>query len=243
MKIYARQIAPEYQESPLFYEDMFPDNMIVSGNRHYKEHTTPTFDQINRYFDEMAGAWEDANFYYQYSGNGKYTKIKKKPDCTIAELLRDYGFTREDGKSWNNHQKHEWRLLLEGTAGADEDDTILACLHLMTGKEWRQRQISGCCQSDWNYIYFPVDEWSAEAIEAFEAEYFNTGSEWIVDDGNFDPEEDSPAIISGCSVYCTSWNDEGIKKEIADSMGEEAAEVVLFAFEGYSHTPEYRKVV
>lgn len=71
MKIYARQIAPEYQESPLFYEDMFPDNMIVSGNRHYKEHTTPTFDQINRYFDEMAGAWEDANFYYQYSGNGR----------------------------------------------------------------------------------------------------------------------------------------------------------------------------
>lgn len=54
MKIYARQIAPEHQESPLFYDDMFPDNIIVSGNRNYKARTIPAFDQINRYFDEMA---------------------------------------------------------------------------------------------------------------------------------------------------------------------------------------------
>ena len=34
MKVYARQIAPEYQESPLFLGDEFwPENVLVYGNR------------------------------------------------------------------------------------------------------------------------------------------------------------------------------------------------------------------
>ena len=39
MKVYARQISPEYQESPLFIGDeFFPDNIAVFGNRDYVEH-------------------------------------------------------------------------------------------------------------------------------------------------------------------------------------------------------------
>lgn len=43
-----------------------------------------------------------------------------------------------------------------------------------------------------------------------------------------DPENDSPANISGCSVYCIAWNDEGIRKEIADAEGIDPADVVFY---------------
>ena len=113
----------------------------------------------------------------------------------------------------------------------------------MTGKKWDYRIIRGCCQSDWNYIFYPVDEWTREQIEIFEAEYFNTGSEWIIDDGEFDPENDSPLNINGYSVYCTLWSEDGIRKEIADCEGVAPADVVLYAFEGWSRTAQYKEVV
>lgn len=43
MKIYAKQIAPEYQESPLFLDDFFPDDIAVCGNRDYKERCPELF--------------------------------------------------------------------------------------------------------------------------------------------------------------------------------------------------------
>ena len=82
-----------------------------------------------------------------------------------------------------------------------------------------------------------------ESLEAFEIEYFNTGTEWIIDDGEFDPENDSPLNINGCSVYCTSGSEEGIRKEIADAEGFDPADVVLYAFEGWSRTAQYEEVV
>ena len=47
MKIYARQIPPEYQESPLFLgAEFFPDDIAVYGNRDYKEHIPAVFERI-----------------------------------------------------------------------------------------------------------------------------------------------------------------------------------------------------
>ena len=37
MKIYAKQINPEFQESLLFEDGLFPENMVVCGNRDFKE--------------------------------------------------------------------------------------------------------------------------------------------------------------------------------------------------------------
>lgn len=59
----------------------------------------------------------------------------------------------------------------------------------------------------------------------------------------FFPENDSPLNINGCSIYCTSWSNEGIRKEIADAEGVDPANVVLYAFEGWSRTAQYKEVV
>ena len=120
---------------------------------------------------------------------------------------------------------------------------MCAVLSIVTGEEWSCKQIRGCCQPEWNCIFYPVAQWSKEAIEEFEVEYFNTGTEWIVDDGDFDPESDIPENINSCSVYCTAWNEDGIKKQIADGEGLDMEDIVLYAFEGYAKTPLYREVV
>jgi len=31
MKIYAKQVNPAYQESPIFFDECFPDNIILTG--------------------------------------------------------------------------------------------------------------------------------------------------------------------------------------------------------------------
>ena len=81
MKIYARQVAPEYQESPLFLNEFFPDNIILDGNRNYCSHTTPEYEHIDRYLDEMCCFWLN-------------TAVK----FTVEEMLHDFGFCRSDGK-------------------------------------------------------------------------------------------------------------------------------------------------
>ena len=71
MKIYAKQISPEYQESPLFLGDEFwPEGIILDGNRDYQSRTIPAYDDIKRYFDEMAEEWENDGCYYTYNVKG-----------------------------------------------------------------------------------------------------------------------------------------------------------------------------
>lgn len=59
MKIYAKQVSPEYQESPLFLDECFPEDIILTGNRNYTSRTTPEYDKIAADFDSMARTWED----------------------------------------------------------------------------------------------------------------------------------------------------------------------------------------
>ena len=46
MKIKAYQIAPEYQESPLYLFDEVPEGLEIYGNRDYIRRTSETFDEV-----------------------------------------------------------------------------------------------------------------------------------------------------------------------------------------------------
>lgn len=234
MKAYAKQVAPEYQESPLFLGDeFFPDNIAVFGNRDYKEHCP---DFINNVWEvlrqgELADVLENIKEWAEWYKNA-------------TKAITDY-LPPEHGKRYSTNAIHALKnyvIEFSNCPCSREYEILCKVLSIITGKKWDTRIINGCCQSDWNYIFYPVDEWTKEDIEIFETEYFNTGTEWIVDDGEFDPENDIPSNISGCSVYCTSWNDEGIRKEIADAKGIDPANVVLYVFEGWSRTAQYKEV-
>lgn len=232
MKIYAKQVPPEYQESPLFYGD-FPENIIVTGNRNFNSHTTPLYDRIIQCYEDAAEYLEELQRY--------------KKDATyrnVTEIINDFFPALEyRTKPYNTRDIHRIRIILEwyGTRKHYEDDYIPAMLEAITGEPWSAGTIRGCCQSDWQNIYYPVKSWSMEAIAGFETEYFNTGSEWIIHDGNTEPE--TPEDIDGFSCYCHGWRTEDIKKEIADTAGFPDATVILYEHTGYTHISKYQEVI
>lgn len=120
-----------------------------------------------------------------------------------------------------------------GTRGADDEGIIAEALSIVTGQKWECKQISGCCQSDWNYIYYRPEEWTEKALEYFEIEYFNTGEEWRIEDEEGDDMG---------NVYTHEWNDDEKKREIAENIGVDPDEVTLYLFDGWIKTAKYREV-
>jgi hypothetical protein len=223
-KVYARQISPEYQESPLMWADEYPDNVILDGNRQYKSHTTTAYDNIKNGFEEMTG-------YIDYCGeNGTYRNV--------TECIFDF-LPCEHKTKYSTKDIHEWKKLIEEYNKYDEitDDIICTALKLITGKEYDTTTIRGCCQGDWQDIYFPV-EYGKEFVKVFETEYFNTGSEWIIHDEETEPQ--TPEDITGGAMYCYSYDP---RKEIAEYMEVEQTDVILYEFDGYNRIEKYKLVV
>ena len=194
MKIKAYQIAPEYQESPLWLFDEVPEGLEIFGNKDYIRRTSATFDEVLECLEH--GDFDDFEF----------TRCKAE---RLKELCNKYG-----------------------TRGADDEGIIAESLSIVTGQQWEYRQISGCFQSDWNYIYYRPEEWTEKALEYFEVEYFNTGDEWRIEDEEGDDLG---------SVYTHEWNDDGKKREIAESIGVDPDEVTLYLFDGWTKTAKYKE--
>lgn len=118
------------------------------------------------------------------------------------------------------------------TQGANNEAIITEALSIVTGQRWEYKQISGCCQSDWNYIYYRPDEWTEKEIEYLESEYFNTGDEWQLEDEEGDDFG---------NIYTHEWNDDGKKQEIAENMGVDPEDVTLYFFDGWTKTAKYKE--
>ena len=194
MKIKAYQVAPEYQEAPLWLFDEMPEGVEICGNKDYKRHTSATFDEVLECLEY--GDFSDFEF----------TGYKAE---RLEELCNKYG-----------------------TRGADDEGIIAEALSIVTGQKWEYKQISGCCQSEWNYIYYRSDEWTAKALEYFEIEYFNTGKEWRLEDEEGDDFG---------NVYTHEWKDDERKREIAENIGVDPDEVTLYLFDGWIKTAKYRE--
>lgn len=110
----------------------------------------------------------------------------------------------------------------------DGEKRILRALHIVTGKKYDVVTIHGSAQSEWNNVYYPVDDYTRDAMYNLETEYFNTGAEWIINDD--------------FSIYTYSWNTDGIRAEIASAAGVDLDNVILYTFSGWKRTPEYAEV-
>ena len=144
---------------------------------------------------------------------------------------------------YNTRDIHALKELVEAytEAGSLEKNNILCkVLSVVTGRKWDWRIIRGYCQSDWNEIFYPVDDWSREALAAFETMYFNTGSEWIIHDEENTPE--GPEDISGYSCYIVADTEEGIRKELAAVAGCAPSDLVIWAFDEFIRVAQYKAV-
>ena len=165
-------------------------------------------------------------------GNRDYIRRTSETFDKVLECL-EYGDFSEFKFTGYNACRMEYLCNEYGTQGANNEAIIAEALSIVTGQKWEYRQISGCCQSDWNYIYYRPDEWKEKALEYFEIEYFNTGDEWRIEDEEGDDLG---------SVYTHEWDDDEQKREIAENIGVDPGDVTLYIFDGWTKTAKYREV-
>lgn len=235
MKIYARQVDPEYQRSPFLTEDDFPDNIAIYGNGDYSIIAPNIFKTVKHVLEkgELAEVIKELEEYFDWY-------------CRVSAAITGY-LPPAVGKYSTNAINALKKLVSEYPNCPTNDENRILCsvLTIVTGKKWDWKTIRGSSQSECNDIYYPIDEWTREMLERFECEYFNTGSQWIVHEWTVHEDGEAPEKpedIVGDSVYCVSWNDKGIRKEIAEAECVSPDEVVLYAFDGYERIARYKEV-
>lgn len=223
-KIYARQVPPEYQESPLQQCEEYPENVFVFGNRHLIGHRADEIDAIREALENIAADFEES---------------EKHPhgDFDAWELVENYFPAKIDGTPWTVGDVF---LIMGGALNLanypHEGKNIIAdMLAIIYGEPFEGAFLHGCCQSDWQYCIYPA-AYGDNFRDTFEAEYFNTGTEWIIHDSDDAPEE--PDDIDGFSVYCI----DDPREEIAAEMGVNPADVVLYEFNGYIRRAAWKVV-
>ena len=225
-RIYARQVPPEYQESPLQLCDEWPENVYVFGNRQFTERTEG-LQKIRDGLQDIADEWEamQAGRPYTDSLQAAITNVLPKDSgegYTRAERLEMVKLSAE------YMQAYSW---------SDAEINILCrVLKIVRGEEYEHAEIRGCCQGDWQNIIYPAS-YGDTFRDAFEAEYFNTGKEWIIHDCDDAPED--PDGINGYAMYCYSSDP---RAEIAAETWTDPADVILYEFGGYTRRAEWKVV-
>lgn len=226
MKIYAKQVPPEYQESPLYMFNEWPENVYVFGNRHYTERAE-RIDEIRNALENIA---ED--FAAMQAGHGYTNNLR---------ALIWYELPRDSGEGYTRAERLKiiemaQRYTDSAPDSRDEREAITAALEMVTGEEYETGTIHGCCQGDWQRIVYPA-RYGENFTKMFEAEYFNTGTEWIIHDSEEEPE--TPDEIDGYGHYCHTYD---ARAEIAAELGVKPEEVQLYSFDGWTRSANWRAV-
>lgn len=243
----AKQIAPEYQQSPMFKWNEFEnfetwEDVSFFGNHDLMERKIPAMESFLNYIDDACSAYEEL-------------EMTKSVFESIPEIVK-YMFTDNANGYCVSDEVAEnplWKRILEDWPNADyNEERTLICLALeaMTGMEYDWFNIHGCCQGEWQVIYIPTK--FKEDREMIEAEYFNTGEEYSIFEEPVyleDDEEKSPEEILeiaenedslAYSLYCYGWSKEMILNQISKSIGCAEKDILLFEFDGYKKTPLYK---
>lgn len=223
MKIYAKQVPPEHQTSPLYFGDEWPENVYVFGNRHYNQHAE-RLEEIRRGLENIAEIYDEMQSGMAYTNN--------------LHAVIWYDLPRDDGRGYSRAERLEIVKIAaqyEWCSSSDaENDILCRALKLITGTEYAAGTIRGRCQGDWQEIIYP-SEYGREWLEAFETEYFNTGSEWQIN-------ENSPDNDDNYYFYAHGWNNDLIRAEIAAAAGCNPGDVILYEFAGWDRVACYREV-
>lgn len=241
MKYYVKQVDPAYQESPLDFIDwgdiMYPD-LVLTGNRDYKEQTVPAFDLWRNNWadaaDHMAAldAREDA----------RCTDPEFDPDDwnifyeTVREIIEEFFPPATSRGPYSDQEIDRWKVILKDMSTcptSEEYRPTLVALDLITGGNWKLKTLRGCIQGDWQECYYDSEKYTDDEIRSIEIEYFNLGTKWIVHDEETTPQ--NPDEISGysCYVYGSDY-----RKELSEIIGCNPDELVV-----YKYTVEVCKAV
>ena len=213
-KYFAYQVDPEYQESPLwqFYPESF-DFISVFGNRHEREIISSDIALIMKVLKN-----DTFIFDFEDSENNQ-----------VRRDVLNYWF---DGDL--PEISDEQMIQLSDFIGMEDPDMIAAVFSILTGKQYVWYEIRGCCQGEWNYLFWCKTDLPYFDHLKFEVEYFNTGSQWEIHNEDREPID---------WIYSTYWNNKDILEDIARQIGVESSDVVMFEFDGYKRFPKYKEIV
>lgn len=154
MIIYAKQVNPAYQISPMFEDDFFDDplDFAIFGNKDYHERVPAHMRDVIYYLDRFdIESVEDINSYFP--GARKETENK-----ILLELCKEYQ---------NNF----------------DIEIFCKIYSLITGEKWTYTTIRGCSQREWQYFLYIHSHYNNDLLNRIEIEYFNYGTEWIIENG------------------------------------------------------------
>ena len=227
---YVRIANPETQSSPMF--DLFCgrdgldfhgtcyENLTITGNDDYTGVKSDLFSKVTEALDNdlysIVYEWDyEAQWYDNFS-------------AAICEVLAP---EKQNGKTYSKREIGEIRDLVvkyhEAVRTYEEEDIICRLMTIVSGRKYDHTQITGCCQGDYQEVYYPADEYSREALEEIEAEYFNTGTEFCVHDEDTIPEDGDE--VNGYWDYTGDYN---VRRGIANNLGCNENEVFIYNYDG-----------
>ena len=234
MYIYAVQVDPEIQESPLDnigFADYYDfEDIIIAGNREYYEIKNPMYEDIIEACDlSVADELEDIK---NTQAQIDYVKdiFGNKYDITYGQLEQIYAAFCKD------------RTL----ALYRKEDLITDLLTALSGKKYACKTIRGSVQREYQFMYYPIDDMWEETLENIEIEYFNTGYEYQIYKSEkrlfgieeIQEEDDCPDYF-----YGHKYGPAEQVKEIANAYLVDPENVRILIFDGYIKTPTYKTVI
>lgn len=225
MRIYAKQVPPDIQESH-FDISMYPD-ATITGNSNSNEYKSVLCKRVEEHLNDACREFDE------FEGG------EREPDDThLNELVQ----THFGVLPRNADERIQWRKLLSScvltSIFAPSLKQIARTMSLVSGKPYGVHDIHGCCQSDWNYVICQ-DEMTVgtpSVLEMIESEYFNTGSEWMA----YESEDTFKSEDCGTAIYVLNMQDP--RKVIADFFWVMPAEVEMYAFDRYEKIPKYKRM-
>ena len=115
----------------------------------------------------------------------------------IQDLIRQFFEGERFKTEFNNEELRKFAYLVtvyDDNYMSDEKGrwSFTKIMEILTDIQWECAEIHGCCQGEWNYMFYPTKYWYGGSLEDFEARYFNTGTLYEVCKSSkkiTDPEE------------------------------------------------------
>ena len=215
-KIYATTLNPESFDYRVY--DIREDD----GNLLYIDGGKEWFDIDNTGYlakiKKLINAYNSWDYEYSY-----HEKMK--------DFLEDYLPNKENGKKLSPREIHYIKLSMY-----EYSEAICACLRVITGINYKSRELRGSMQREWVRAYYPED--ADEYANYVEAWFFGTGIEVMVHDEESEPK--SADEIYGYTFYTEKYRTDDIKKEVIKQTGYKEDEVEIILWE-YDHTETYHK--
>lgn len=234
MKYIAKQINPEYQESPMWLDFNEYENLFIVPARN-------CYGVNEKEYNEFIEKLDNTFYHINHNGFGSMGwQYENFAECLHFELYDG------DSTEMTDELVEKWEKFFENYHTNLTND-ICEALEIFTGDEWNYKEIRGACQGDWACVVYNLKYWNCEDIKNIEIEYFNLGTEWMIDENGveeteLESDDFDPDNYNGCCCYVYSWNIDGQRKELADIIGCDAADVVMFAHDGCIKKSKYKIV-